>query len=88
MIEMKLYTGGGMSFSPVQKDGSIESDYVRLVADDGYAITNGEDVTTVIDVLKADALDWTDCDLPPIPPDTDPEVDDSELAEILLGGAS
>ena len=88
MIEMKLCTGGGMSFAPVQKDGSIESDYVRLVADDGYAITNGEDVVTVIDVPKRDVQNWTDCDLPPIPIDTDPEVDGSELAAILLGGAS
>nr|DAV01121.1 MAG TPA: hypothetical protein [Bacteriophage sp.] len=85
MIEMKLYTGGGVSFSPVQREGSVESDYVRLVADEGYAITNGDDVTTVIDVPKADVSNWSDCALP-TPPDPDPDIDDSEALGILLGG--
>lgn len=85
MIEVKLYTGGGVSLSPTQRDGSIESDYVRLVADDGYAITNGEDVTTVIDIPKSDVQNWTDCDLPPVPPDLEPEPDADEILDILMG---
>lgn len=85
MTEMKLYTGGGASLSPFQREGSIESDYVRMVADDGYAITNGEDVTVVIDVLKTDAVNWSDCALPPAPPEPEPEIDDSEALEIILG---
>ena len=85
MIEMKLYTGGGASFSPVYRDGSIESDYVRLVADDVHAITNGEDVTTVIDIKKTEKFNWTDCDLPPIPPDPEPEPTSDEILDILMG---
>lgn len=86
MTEMKLYTGGGVSFSPVQREGSVESDYVRLVADDWYAITNGEDVTTVIDIPKSEKSNWSDCALPPEPPEPEPDIDDSEALDIILGG--
>ena len=80
-----LYTGGGASLSPVQRDGSIDSDYIRIVADEGKAITNGTIVTTVIDVINSDVQNWSDCDLPPVPPEPEPAIDDSEAIEILLG---
>jgi hypothetical protein len=81
-----LYTGGGASLSTVQRDGSIDSDYIRIVADEGKAITNGTIVTTVIDVINSDVQNWSDCDLPPVPPEPELAIDDSEAIEILLGG--
>jgi hypothetical protein len=64
MKEVILYTGNGVSLSPVYAEGRAESKYVRLVADDGKAITNGETVSVCVDVLKENAFLWTDCDLP------------------------
>ena len=85
MRTITLYTGGGASYSPVQREGSIASDRVRLVADDGYAITNGEDVATVVDVSTADVQNWHDCELPPTPPEPEPEPSAEEIVDILTG---
>ncbi len=65
MIQKTLYTGNGVSLSPMYAEGRTESKYVRLIADEEKAITNGVTVTTCVDVLKADASNWTDCELPP-----------------------
>ena len=65
MIQKTLYTGNGVSLSPVYAEGRTESKYIRLTADDGKAITNGNTVTVCVDVLKADASLWTNCELPP-----------------------
>lgn len=65
MIQKTLYTGNGVSLSPMYAEGRTESKYVRLIADEGKAITNGITVTTCVDVLKTDAPNWTDCELPP-----------------------
>lgn len=65
MIQKTLYTGNGVSLSPMYAEGRTESKYVRLIAGEGKAITNGVTVTTCVDVLKADAPNWTDCELPP-----------------------
>lgn len=65
MIQKTLYTGNGVSLSPMYAEGRTESKYLRLIADDGKAITNGITVTTCVDVLKTDASNWTDCELPP-----------------------
>ena len=64
MIQKPLYTGNGVSLSPVNAEGRTESKYVRLIADEGKAITNGVTVTTCVDVLSTDAPNWTDCELP------------------------
>lgn len=64
MTTVTLYTGGGVSRSPQNADGRRVSDYVRLVADDGRGITDGTAVVTCIDVKKADAANWADCDAP------------------------
>ena len=84
MREIKLYTGGGASYSVEQRPGSIESAFVRLVADDGRGITDGESVLQVADVRSEDVNNWTDCELLPEP--DDPDIDDSEALEILTGG--
>lgn len=64
MIQKTLYTGNGVSLSPMYAEGRTESKYVRLIADDEKAITNGVTVTTCVDVLKAYVGNWTDCELP------------------------
>ena len=62
MTKMTLYTGGGVSYSPQYADGRTESDYVRLVADDGKGITDGVNIVTVIDTNDPER--WTNCELP------------------------
>ena len=64
MIQKTLYTGNGVSLSPNYKEGRTISRYVRLIADEGMAITNGETVTVCVDVLAEDAEKWTDCEMP------------------------
>lgn len=66
MIQKTLYTGNGVSLSPIFEEGRTESHYVRLIADDDKGITNGETVTVCVDVLKTDVHKWTDCELPEI----------------------
>ena len=64
MITMKLYTGSGVSLSPVNAQGRKLSQYVRLVAEEGMAITNGVAVSTCADVPAAETGNWTDCEAP------------------------
>jgi hypothetical protein len=80
MTKMTLYTGRGVSYSPEYADGRTESDYVRLVADEGMGITDGVIVATVIDTN--DPVRWTDCELPEEPESATAE----EILDILLGG--
>ena len=62
MITKELYTGGGVSLSPVPAEGRTLSTYVRLIADDGRAITDGSTVTVCVDTTRPEL--WTDCDAP------------------------
>lgn len=64
MTKKILYTGGGVSLSPIYAEGRTESSYVRLIADEGMAITNGEVITVCVDVPAADVDKWADCGLP------------------------
>lgn len=64
MTELKLYSGNGVSLSPIAAEGRKLSAYVRLVGEDGMAITNGKTVTTCADVLASDAPNWKDCEAP------------------------
>lgn len=66
MIKKTLFTGNGVSLSPIWAEGRTESRYVRLIADEGMAITNGDTVTVCVDVLAEDANNWRDCDMPPV----------------------
>lgn len=86
MIQKTLYTGNGVSLSPVYEEGRTESKYVRLIADDGVAITNGNTVTVCVDVLKTDAHIWTDCELPP--EESEPMTETEQKAhayDIIMG---
>lgn len=58
-----LYSGAGVSLSPVNAEGRSISKYVRLIAEDGMAITNGKVVTECADVLADSISDWTDCEM-------------------------
>lgn len=83
MITMKLYTGGGVSLSPVNADGRKLSQYVRLVAEEGRAITDGITVTTCADVPAAETGNWTDCEAPAAEDEVTAEEALAELVEVL-----
>ena len=63
MIVKELYTGNGVSLSPKFEEGRILSDYVRLVADEEKAITDGTRIVTCVDVLSACASEWVEVTL-------------------------
>ena len=81
MTQITLYTGGGVSLSPVYEEGRTQSAYIRLVADEGKALQKGEIITTCIDVLATDVSNWTEIDEPEPQDDPTPE----ELLNILTG---
>ena len=82
MTTITLYTGGGVSLSPVYAEGRHESAYVRLVADDGKALQKGEVVAYCVDILASDAPNWTEID----EPQDDPELTNEEAFDIIFGG--
>ena len=53
--------GGGYSVSPNRPDGEYET-RVRLIADEGKALTDGNVVTQCTDAESADG--WTEIDAP------------------------
>lgn len=68
MIRKMLYKserkGGGYTVSLIKPEGSYQVRW-RLIAEEGRAITNGEIITQVIDVMhRKDCEAWTDCELP------------------------
>lgn len=81
MKQIILYTGGGVSLSPIPAEGRTLSKYVRLIADEGRAITNGEAVTTCVDTLTPEV--WTDCDMPTDEEELTAEEALAELMEVL-----
>lgn len=87
MIQKTLYTGNGVSLSPVYAEGTTESKYIRLIADDGMAITNGTSVTVCVDVLKENVPLWTDCELPPDEESMTETEMKAKAYDILVGDA-
>lgn len=84
MIVKTLYTGGGVSLSPVYAEGRSESRYVRLVADDGKAVTNGSIITACVDVPTDQVGNWSDC----AAQEQDDELSAEEALDILTGGGT
>ena len=82
MRQITLYTGDGVSLSPQNGEGRTVSQYTRLIADDGKAITNGSIVMTCIDVPSAEIVNWSDCDLSA----ADDEISDTEALKIITEG--
>ena len=70
MIRKMLYRtereGGGYTVSTVRPEkGTRYKIRWRLIADEGRAITDGENVVTVIDLFhRKDCERWTDCKKP------------------------
>ena len=90
MRQITLYTGDGVSLSPQSGEGRTVSQYTRLIADDGKAITNGSIVTICIDVPSAEIVNWSDCDLSAVDDEISDtpeqsEMDDRAAALTLLG---
>lgn len=81
MRQITLYTGAGASLTPVYTEGRTESDYIRLVADDGMMLEKGDVTTLCVDVLKTDAPNWSE--VPYVEPEPEPTAD--ELLDILTG---
>ena len=76
---------GGTIVSPRQPNEEYQLMY-RIIADEGKGITNGQIVTTVIDVSSTEG--WIDCEIEQQASDTpdEPEVSEYEIAaKILLG---
>ncbi len=59
---VKLYSGNEVSYSPEFTEGMREADKVRLIADEGKAITNGTVVLTCKDVSPVEVEKWSDCE--------------------------
>lgn len=59
-----LYKGNNIYFTTQNVTGMSEANYIRLTADEGKAITDGENVTQVADVSKENANNWADCEKP------------------------
>ena len=63
MIKVALYTGAGVSLSPLCQKGAKLSTFVRLVADDGKALTkDGVNFTTCVDTVSVDGWYEKDAD--------------------------
>lgn len=81
MTQIPLYIGNGVTLSPINAEGRVLSKYVRIVADEGKAITNGQVICAIKDILISDLDKWQDCES--VEPD---DLEDAEALEILLGG--
>ena len=64
-------------------DGT-EIDYVRLIADEDKALTDGAFEWNCVDVLPEDVGKWSEIDAPA--PEDD-EISDTEALNIITGGA-
>lgn len=84
MTKITLYTGGGVSLSPVYAEGRTESNYVRLVADDGMMLVKGEQTAVCVDVLKTDAENWSEVEYV----EPEPDLGDAEAFDIIFGGGA
>lgn len=84
MKSMTLYTGAGKTLSPRRENGMTEAKYVRLIAEDGMAVSNGSLVLFVADVPAEEVALWRDCDAPQ--QDEVPDATAHEILNIILGG--
>ena len=57
MRQISLYTGNGASLSPDGEERTLSA-YVRLVADEGMVLKNGEHKAIVVDVLATMVTEW------------------------------
>lgn len=83
MVKKPLYIGSEVSLTLYNSEECILSPFVRLIADENMAITNGEIVTTCIDVFAEETDRWIDCEYTENDEPTDVEY--TEAGKILLG---
>lgn len=83
MNRIRLYSGAGVSFSEEYAEGRVPSPYIRLVADDGKMLQNGETTTVCIDVLATEADAWTEVDY--VESEESTVEDKAEAYDILMG---
>lgn len=88
MVQKQLYTTEAAYLSEHPSENCTISPFVRLIAEEGKAITNGETVTVCADVLKVDAALWNDCEMPPEEPEPMTETEQKALAYDILMGVS
>lgn len=81
MRTIVLYSGMGASLTPLYVEGRTRSAYIRLVADEGKAITNGIKTADCIDILSADVENWYEIDAP----QEEEEISDSDALSIIIG---
>lgn len=81
MKKLTLYKNGS-SVGPTETNGATVYG-VRLIADDGSVLKNGDKTTRVIDVYDGTETDWIEVTAP-ITDWTDAEL--AQAGRILLGG--
>ena len=79
MISKILYSGKGFSYSTTATSDAKDTGLVRLIADDGKALTDGTITVAAIDT--ADISKWTEIAAPPEPLDP---VDEFPLVKAEL----
>jgi len=74
MRVLTLYRGEGYSYGLT---GTEPSGMVRLVADEGMALTDGTDFVSAIDIPPAEQGLWSEVEAPP-----EPMTEEQALAEL------
>lgn len=86
MVQKQLYTSETAYLTEQPGENCTISLFVRLIADDGKAITDGETVTVCVDVPKENVPLWMDCEMPPEEPEPMTETEQKARAfDILMG---
>lgn len=63
MERKQLYKTNSIYLTEYNSEGRTKTNYIRLIAEDGKAITDGETVTNTVDVLATDIDNWHDCEM-------------------------
>ncbi len=65
-IELYRYVeqDGSITVTPIKRSDTDTVHKIRLIADEGKALTDGENITTVIDVAISDINNWQEIDEP------------------------
>lgn len=65
-IELYRYVeqDGSITVTPIKRSDTDTVHKYRLIADDGKALTDGENVASVVDVSIDDVGKWTEIDAP------------------------
>lgn len=88
MVQKQLYTTEAAYLTEHPGENCTISLFVRLIAEEGKAITDGETVTVCVDVLKENVPLWTDCEMPPEEPEPMTETEQKARAYDILMGVS